>query len=51
MIKYIVASVILFATIYGTQAQTGHICDYYSNALGKNNSELMNIIVGDLVTA
>ena len=47
--KYLFAAVILFATIYGASAQTGHICNYYSTALNISNSDLMTTLVNQLV--
>lgn len=49
--KFIVAAVVLFVTIYGVFGQTGHICDFYSNELSLNNSALMTDIVSTFVGA
>jgi hypothetical protein len=47
--KFLFAAIILFATIYGASAQTGHICNTYSMALNLTNEDLITTIVNDLV--
>ncbi len=49
--KYLFAAIILFAAFYGASAQTGHICNTYSEALNVTNIELMTTIVTNLVGA